>query len=525
MAAQSELLTPAQRALVQELEAQEAAARRAWTTAQERTAAAVVEEQAALTALNAAADASRAMKDVLSRICAGYNVPAQPQPVGQSKAGSLTADVLAEVFKYAIDMYDPGDADAAAHPSPAILTSAVSRHWRNVAIATPSLWSKIRLRFSKKGRTDLKTYLGIVVSRARRELLDVVLLNAPATDRVQMFSREDEAALIDVFSRCSSLQLSWDQYVVHFLHSLMPLLQVPMPHLTNFRFVAYDDVDFTLEGAPDNVRLLSLCPSLRRLEIRSLPFRHLDPGSMPLLESFHVRSPLTASDTLAMARAWPKLRSLQTSHVLRPEAANPPTAASFGALTNLACGHGGHNILQNFTSAEMPILTELSLRCFAAPILGTFVLFVGAHGLCTSLRTLSLYGLYAQAAYPTFSMLPNLETLRLFGLSSDGVGNLFSDWSGSDTFVVHPPRLLHLHLEDCDFGNNASHALLSFVEARKRIPGGAVSAIRELSLVQAESCETRDDVFEPWMTARVQQLVDNVTIDTARAYPTSLVIS
>ncbi|EJD38252.1 hypothetical protein AURDEDRAFT_116579 [Auricularia subglabra TFB-10046 SS5] len=222
-----------------------------------------------------------------------------------------------------------------------------------------------------------------------------------------------------------------------------------------------------------------------------------------------------------MARAWPKLRSLVVHLVSRQPVANPNASPRFNSLTEVVCGTGGHYLLQNYTPVQMPVLRDLSFFCHSAASLRAFASFLSS-GPCTSLLSLDLSGYYAEVSYATFAALPNLTTLHLRGLSSEVVLKMFSDWASTDLTLVHPPRLRHLHLTDCDLGDNALHALLAFVEARKLIQSDAISVIRELVLVQTERYDFQD-IFEPWMTARVLQLVEKVIVDTSRARPSDQV--
>ncbi|EJD39433.1 hypothetical protein AURDEDRAFT_171433 [Auricularia subglabra TFB-10046 SS5] len=209
-------------AILLDLQTRVHSAQQTWIAAKAATAQAVANEQAALQAFHAARRSFDDTSIALSRVYGTHGMLACPQPPSSTSASSITSDVLSEIFRhmmlpYTYDRFGETDIE-----HPAFVVSSVSRHWRRAALATPSIWTKVRLPFNERMWDYVKAYVELSLARSGGLLLDlfVCLMETHRT-----WLPEDEQAIVHLLSRCGTIHVEIANDDISFAPSIIPRLQ------------------------------------------------------------------------------------------------------------------------------------------------------------------------------------------------------------------------------------------------------------------------------------------------------------
>ncbi|EJD34937.1 hypothetical protein AURDEDRAFT_188886 [Auricularia subglabra TFB-10046 SS5] len=434
--------------------------------------------------------------------------------------GSLPHDILAEVLKTWFTLAGGLGSSTRGRPlSAGYVAASVNRHWRAVAIATPLLWTRTILDFD--AMDGIGMHIETVLSRSKASTLDVQCLRAPwKADRELASNLIDQLAAL--FSRCACLSISWHADFVfrisrdrlHFEHSLLPLLQLSMPHLKAISLEGFWHNAFHGDNLIDT-RLLTLCPNLQDLDIEKLPLRFIDAASLPRLRSFSSGDMLPGAELAALCHAWPMLQSLDVAGV------RDGTPLTLLELRTLYCRTPG--IFQCLASpAATPHLQEIHIA--AVPHLQAALAGFLSTVACSSLRVLELRHVRRSPAPPPatasfvrlFSSLPGLVELRLVDMTDKELSDLFIVWK--DT-VEHPASLELIALRQCSIDGSVTRALVNFLTRRQQLTG---KCLPSLSLVQEGRLDAHYVTCPEWIRPRLEQLVQCVRIDTSTAFTCSV---
>ncbi|EJD34936.1 hypothetical protein AURDEDRAFT_130913 [Auricularia subglabra TFB-10046 SS5] len=428
------------------------------------------------------------------------------------RLGSLQHDVLAMIFKTLAQL--PGGA-CHNHQNGAIpvayATASVNRHWRAVALATPSIWTRATLDFEKMGA--LATYIEVTLSRSGACPLHVDVLNAQSARRSFM----PDSLLATLLSRCGRLSIAWDitKDDGDFSWSLLQALQMPMPLLeylelsgirTNYIF-------------PNHTFLLTLCPRLKTLKMDQLRFSLIQPSFFTRLENFAIKAPLRGADLEALVAACPLLATLEVDSF---EAGVPVTLPR---LTTLACDDADEIFRSLPAPHHVPLIQHLLLDG-VPELLESFRTFLSA-GPCTTLTTLEIGHKDCAAVFlgepeveednepwkflELLPKLPNVSTLRLRTLCDHELSMFLETWQAQVRLV---PKLCRLELYNCSLCYSTAQVLVGFLAARKQ----AELPVADIEIVQRGELACTSAIFPTWMQPRMEQLVTgNISIDVSTA--------
>ncbi|KZS91745.1 hypothetical protein SISNIDRAFT_496384 [Sistotremastrum niveocremeum HHB9708] len=173
--------------------------------------------------------------------------------------GRLTDEIITEILQYGIDeVYEEASlADLALFPTYSICT-----RWRNVAISSPSLWSRISLPCHPN-------LFRLIRDRSRSNLLQVSVVNASDPDPLDTVTLGE--SLRQLAPRISQLRISWAWFETQ---PNMPFLDVFFSdHVGQKEFSALREIDLTDTFNEDPTRkpVVLNTPALRIMGFEGLP--------------------------------------------------------------------------------------------------------------------------------------------------------------------------------------------------------------------------------------------------------------
>ncbi|EJD34926.1 hypothetical protein AURDEDRAFT_130907 [Auricularia subglabra TFB-10046 SS5] len=316
------------------------------------------------------------------------------------------------------------------------------------------------------------------------------------------------ARTLDVHWRMPAENLPLD---VAFEDTVLPLLIAHMPLLEEVAFdgvVAPDDQKLLA----NSIKILTLCPRVRTIDLHFVPFCLLDPPALSRVETFNTRLKLTGDQLSEIATSWPTLHTLTVSHILSP------VPVEFRCLRTLR--NRDASIFPCFLSpASLPRLETVEI-CNSTFAYDAFVTFIEGKAGWASIRTLSVvaadWSTPQTVALSSFlglmSDFPNARTLRFQGFAASTVRDFYRFWAQYPSLAATIESLQHVQ---CRFCVTAATALFCFLEARNHDTSGFLSRVHSVEVKQDGEVDLSRSLFPVWMQPRLQQLVDRVVVDAA----------
>ncbi|EJD54889.1 hypothetical protein AURDEDRAFT_156668 [Auricularia subglabra TFB-10046 SS5] len=422
----------------------------------------------------------------------------------------LNPDVLSEIFRRVVLAYDHRAFYTNHLLPPAFVLASVCSTWRQVALKTSSLWTKVRIPLHLD-LYDALPYLGsIILERSKTNELDICILSAPGQGCLQL-SQNVLATVARLLERCRAFQISWNDPTIHFSDSLLPALLSNMPFITEFIVKQHPDEArvFEVAGAPEHLPIFTLCPNLRVLELDCLPLNLIELSTMPNIEVFGIQSILTSRQLVAICQSWPRLRRFQHSSVRRLHAWEDKVV--FSQLEHLACSSQGHTMLNLISRIHVPLLHSLFLNCHSEVIVLAFTTFINATP-WPNIRTLTVTGLFAHHVVDWLPYLPRLDDLCLVKISTPGMISLLTAWKTQIMLSFSTP-LTRLQLIDCGFGDSAVDSFLSLLTYRRG--SNATPLLQDLVIVQGGITLGKKSFFPTWLMSRLAQLLRSAALSVS----------
>ncbi|EJD34934.1 hypothetical protein AURDEDRAFT_188884 [Auricularia subglabra TFB-10046 SS5] len=426
--------------------------------------------------------------------------------------GALPHDVLAEVFRAWAFLPDgDGRNHRACVIPPSYAAASVNRHWRAVALATPTIWTRSILNFEKQH--GLVDYIETTLLRSGACPLHVDIINANDA----RWHRVPDSLLVGLMSRCGRLSMAWDigKKEPSFGWSMLQTLQMSMALLEHLELAGLRET----QNVPDHTHLLTLSPRLKTLDVERLRFSLLQPALIPRLERFTTMSRMRGTDLAALVRGCPLLTELQIFFF------EDGVPVSIPKLSILACNDASEIFSSILSADHAPMLREL--RIGSSPeVLEGLESFL-TSGPCTSMTTLDIAHRKCRAHFPdgpssddddqpwkflaVLPKLPNVSVLRLRNLCCAELARVFDAWQ-HDARVASKLRALELH--DCSMDDDTTQLLASFLAARKN----AGIPIDDVGIVQRGLQPSTWGIFSTWLQPRLEQLITGVvSVDVATA--------
>ncbi|KZV84943.1 hypothetical protein EXIGLDRAFT_270812 [Exidia glandulosa HHB12029] len=291
----------------------------------------------------------------------------------------------------------------------------------------------------------------------------------------------------------------------------MPLLEKLLLRLSTSNVRG---LDMTSPGR----HILTLCPKLRILNTGDLPFAFIDPKTLPVLESYTTDSHLELDSLLEATRVWPKLTRLEIASVGTASSAVigfRPAVMDLPLLETLVC-RDADNPLHAIAADRLPALKHLDVFAAESAWLGIDA-FLRNPQQTNNLTTLTLTATHSNIIVdcwpPTINRLSNLESLRVVGFSAAGLEAFLTPWEHS---YYLPEKLQEVHLIGCQFSGEAIECLIGWISRRNASTRN--SPIKSLRIEHNGTNKARSELFPSWMVARLEQLVDNVKVQSAETY-------
>lgn len=190
---------------------------------------------------------------------------------------NLPAETLAMIFEAAMELEEDLDHEEILTPQIGELVSHVSRHWRNVALATPRLWANLRL-FRVHVYGSFNHWKEPRIQQARKQMLEraAVYLSRSKTSHITIRIGElrrndytpDFLRLISHhIGRCRRLVIE-DASLQSVPVMLKFLQHQSVPLLTSFEFASVGLIlnEPTEEGVPEGFQAQVFSPGAPRLE-------------------------------------------------------------------------------------------------------------------------------------------------------------------------------------------------------------------------------------------------------------------
>ncbi|TFK28097.1 hypothetical protein FA15DRAFT_86578 [Coprinopsis marcescibilis] len=248
----------------------------------------------------------------------------------------LPPELLSEIFIYAL----PAERFPSPSPSAAPLSlTHVCRHWRQVGLATPTLWSALHLNYRTAVEDVPPAHLWLSHSG------DMPLSLSLSID----FDERPQQAIIDVFGRYSH---RWKHVRFEFSGLQCPLMynlnlayeNVPM--LSSFQFSARGVSTLNIQPVAN---LLATAPNLNEIiwvddladtnTLLTLPLRQLSRLSLTMNNG--------RLDYLGVLNLCPNLEHIRISRPCPPEMQTPQIPLLLTKLTSLNIAHDLTNILDH----------------------------------------------------------------------------------------------------------------------------------------------------------------------------------
>ncbi|KAA1472387.1 hypothetical protein DENSPDRAFT_821172 [Dentipellis sp. KUC8613] len=402
--------------------------------------------------------------------------------------------------------------------------SLVSRYWRQVALATPSLWSYIRLdhdwgyarhaAFLRKLRTCVER------SQACKLLIDIDCRFVEGGNELEQIVTELEPHLVRCFSfRISAPDWEWMDLVRNHSSKLGPSLENLYIRL---------DPSESEEQTPF-VFLSQPCPRLSTVTLEHTPLICIR-TSLPALRSLHLirdqryhsssRIGISFKELLTLLVSTPTLTELRVQSAVflldGTEAIfqSSPSYTLLPRLQSLTFNFlDCNNVALFLESSTLPSLKRLSVQMesnneenmqwLVQMSLDSQTRFPTLRHL--DLRACSVDGAALVPFIRALHQLPHLSALGLSSPPSGHIGSRFFDilaslpFNPSETWLL--PELEALCLQNCR--DVSGHELLAIVRARNLSPG-----VRSIRFLKISQCYGLDhDVLD-----QLQLLVDTVRV-------------
>ncbi|THH16472.1 hypothetical protein EW146_g4173 [Bondarzewia mesenterica] len=402
--------------------------------------------------------------------------------------------------------------------------SLVSKHWRNVALLTPSIWTYIRLDhdwgYARHAAFLRKLSVYTSRSQACKLLIDIDCRYVEIVSELEQIM----SALEPHLHRCFSFRMSvpdweWMEVVRRHAQYLGPALEELYVRLDPTD--SEDQTPFVLLSKPcprlsvvtlEHTPLIAIrteLPSLRRLHlIRDQRF-HSSRIGISFRELFSL---LTSTPTLQELRIHSALFLLDGSEAIFQSSPQPTSLPSLSSLTFHFVD--SNNLVTFLESALLPSLTRLSVQMdpSADENLHWLVrLALDSPTRLPALRHLDLRScsIDGAAIVPFVRALYHLPTITALGLSSPPSGHIGArifdvlarapaDWG--EAWLL--PRLEALCLQNCR--DVSGHEILRVVRARN-VGAQGVAAIRYVKVSQCYA-------LDPDVQDQLKRLVDVVRV-------------
>ncbi|KAH7098757.1 hypothetical protein BKA62DRAFT_353580 [Auriculariales sp. MPI-PUGE-AT-0066] len=408
--------------------------------------------------------------------------------------GRLPRDILSYIFELSIadetsafleEKSDDPIASLVGCRSQAFSVAAVSKTWRETALATPRLWSKVHLDFSRLATKNIDSpdlfsalslgverwtpYLALTLERSKATLLDFDLLHFGS----ELLSRHSEyrSAFMSVLSqahRWRSFSLSTsslgeeDEYIALYFQRQTPLLEL-------FRITHAGYITGPLRPSL-TMRFLPCIPLLRTLDIPADLLECVAFAAAPALRHLRLHCGVVSIAALCdILRGSPELEALSIRDVTNADtlSSGEHELCEFPKLTSIEIHDGTSEILESWGSRiSCPSLRSLLLdeHCedlWAAPTSSLFTTV--AHLSVAVIRS------YRGTLSAVLCRFPQLETLELLeGSVEPGDFTALNKPQTGDPSRWLCPRLCSIVFSGLVVfaGRGVAEDLLDFVQAR-----------------------------------------------------------